>query len=120
MSAKIAKLIIGIVALCLLVGSMSYFFYFNQIKNQTDNNSDREVAITRAQEIFKDFKTSNMDLSNGPCIAEDLIPDWVADLAHNPRQAVDNLFVNQCQSYLAGGAHHFVELDLEGNFIRAN
>jgi hypothetical protein len=59
------------------------------------------------------------DLSAGPCLSNNLIPDWVADIAHNPRQAVDDLPANQCSAYREGQAHHFVELDLDGNLIRA-
>ena len=44
---------------------------------------------------------------------------WVADIVHTPRQAVDDLPENQCQAYRAGKAFRLVELDLDGNVIRA-
>ena len=82
-------------------------------------DGDREAAIARARDIYQEKKSAGVDLSPGPCIAEDLLPDWVADIAHDPRQPVDDLAENQCQSYRQGKARHFVELDPDGNLIRA-
>jgi hypothetical protein len=48
-----------------------------------------------------------------------VLPDWVADIAHRPRQAVDEDPANQCEAIRSGDAHHFVELDPDGNLIRA-
>lgn len=81
--------------------------------------SAAEQAAAKAQEIYNELKNKGTDFSNGPCLAENLMTDWVADIAHKPRQAVDNLPRNQCQSYRNGQAHHFVELDPNGAFIRA-
>jgi hypothetical protein len=47
------------------------------------------------------------------------MPGWVADIAHDPRQEIDNDPANQCQNFLSGEAQHFVELDPEGNLIQA-
>lgn len=90
----------------------------------TNNNlsvvkNDREKAILEAQRIFTEQKTAGIDMSRGPCLSNEVIPDWVADVAHWPRQAIDNDPANQCPAYREGKAHHFVELDPEGNFIRA-
>jgi len=60
-------------------------------------------------------------LEMGYCLL-DPIPtetDWVCDIAHTPRQAVDYSPNNQCQSYLKGLAHHFVEVSPECRLIRA-
>jgi hypothetical protein len=46
-------------------------------------------------------------------------PRWVADMAHDPRQDVDDDPENQCAAYREGKADHFVELDPEGEFIRS-
>jgi hypothetical protein len=42
-----------------------------------------------------------------------------ADIAHYPRLAIDDDPANQCAAYRDGTTHHFVELDPEGNLIRA-
>jgi hypothetical protein len=72
-----------------------------------------------AQALFREKKAQGLDMSNGPCLAEEIIPDWCVDVAHSPREEVDNLPQNQCQSWRAGRVHHFVELDPDGNVIRA-
>lgn len=83
------------------------------------NDTNREEAVHRAKELFRQKQTEGMDLSNGPCLSEEIIQDWCVDVAHNPRQPVDNLPENQCRSYREGRVHHFVELDPQGNVIRA-
>jgi hypothetical protein len=44
--------------------------------------------------------------------------DWVVDVAHNPRQAIDNLPENQCADYREGKVKHFIELDLNGEVTK--
>ncbi|MEM3572883.1 MAG: hypothetical protein QXJ62_01435 [Nitrososphaeria archaeon] len=59
---------------------------------------------------------------NGPCLSDNEpnwnIEDWVCDIAHSPRQPIDDLPENQCQAYRNGSAHHFVELDTSCNLIK--
>lgn len=81
--------------------------------------TDAERATETAQKVFAEMKAAGADMSAGPCLSNEITPDWVADVVHNPRQAVDNLPANQCSAYREGKAHHFVELDTEGNFIKA-
>jgi len=85
-----------------------------EIKKQTD----KDLAIIRAKAVFNVQNSQGMDMSSGPCLSNDLMPDWVLDVAHNPRQEIDNLPENQCASYLEGKANHFVELDPDGNLIK--
>ncbi|MDP2683810.1 MAG: hypothetical protein Q8P20_02025 [bacterium] len=82
-------------------------------------NADKDLATAKAQELYRAAIYNGDDLSNGPCLSNKVLDGWVADIAHNPRQAVDDLPENQCLAYRAGTAKHFVELDLEGNLIRA-
>lgn len=83
------------------------------------NESKRELAIRKARELYEQKKAEGMDFSNGPCLSEEIIPDWCVDVAHDPRQPIDNLPMNMCPSYQQGLVHHFVELDPNGNVIRA-
>jgi hypothetical protein len=85
------------------------------------NPSGSERAVGEAQAAFRQVQLSGRDLSTGPCISESLplLPDWVADIAHDPRQPVDDEPANQCQRYRSGEAHHFVELNTDGQLIRA-
>jgi hypothetical protein len=82
---------------------------------------DNAKAVVEAQHALKAAQNSHADLSDGPCVSESLpgLDDWVADIAHDPRQAVDDDPVNQCERYRSGEAHHFVELTPEGQLIRA-
>ncbi|HEY6771030.1 MAG TPA: hypothetical protein VI035_01120 [Solirubrobacterales bacterium] len=85
------------------------------------SQSDREKAVDEAGAAFRQVEASGQDLSAGPCISDSLpgLPDWVADVAHDPRQDVDDQPQNQCARYRDGDAHHFVELALDGQLIRA-
>lgn len=78
-----------------------------------------DTAVNQAKHIYKQEKEKGRDFSNGPCLSDALLPDWIVDTAHNPRIAMDNLPQNQCPGYFERRAHHFVELDLDGNLIRA-
>jgi len=80
--------------------------------------ADKDLAVAKAKELWRIQFQMETDLSAGPCLSNSVIPDWVADIAHNPRQAVDDQPENQCSAYRDGTAHHFVELDPEGNLIR--
>jgi hypothetical protein len=87
----------------------------------TVNDSTQAVAIAQAKMVFRHTQASGRDLSPGPCIAEQLpeLSDWAVDIAHDPRQAVDDEPGNQCQSFRDGRTHHFVELTPDGQLIRA-
>lgn len=83
--------------------------------------SKREVdtAINQAMLLYRSKIATGEDLSNGPCLSDALMPNWVVDIAHNPRLAIDDLPENQCPSFREGRSDHFVELDLGGSLIRA-
>ncbi len=80
---------------------------------------DRERAIEAAQRLYRRLKAEGVDFSTGPCLSQEIIPDWCVDIAHVPRQQMDGVPENQCASYREGRVHHFVELDPDGNLIRA-
>ena len=80
---------------------------------------EREIAIENCIRICESKLSAKEDLSNGPCLSNNVTTDWVCDVAHSPRQEIDNLAENQCPSYRAGEAHHFVELDPNCNLIKA-
>jgi hypothetical protein len=83
--------------------------------------SDRDRAVDQAQAVYRQSVTSGVALSQGPCIAEQLpgLPDWVVDIAHDPRVPADDDPANQCRRYSSGQAHHVVELDADGTLIKA-
>ncbi|RIK46815.1 MAG: hypothetical protein DCC58_01990 [Chloroflexi bacterium] len=83
------------------------------------SDDEKARAIAAALAVYEQQKQAGVDFSDGPCIAEEVIDDWSVDIAHNPRQEVDNKPENQCQYYRDGKTHHFVELTPEGELIRA-
>jgi len=78
-----------------------------------------ETAVNQARFLYQQEKEKGRDLTNGPCLSDALMPNWVVDIAHSPRLLVDEKQENQCPSFVEGRSQHFVELDLEGNLIRA-
>lgn len=86
---------------------------FSSAKNESDEATKKALAI------YQQRKAAGASLDLGPCLSENLISDWVADIAHNPRSPIDDQPENQCQSFREGKTHHFVELDPQGNIIRA-
>jgi hypothetical protein len=85
------------------------------------SQSDKDKAVAAARVVFHEAQAGGRDLSAGPCISERLpgVSDWAADVAHDPRQPVDDEPANQCSSFRAGQTHHFVELTPDGQLIRA-
>ncbi len=81
--------------------------------------SDVDTAINQANHLYRQEKAKGRDFSTGPCLSDALLPNWVVDIAHNPRLPSDDLPQNQCPAILSGRAQHFVELDPAGNLIRA-
>lgn len=81
---------------------------------------DRTAAINEAKVEYAAAMQKGVDFADGPCISEHLpgLSDWVADVAHDPRQAADDQPQNQCRRARSGDASHFVELDPSGNLIR--
>ena len=82
------------------------------------DDAEEEAAIAAARAAYVKAKAEGEDLSSGPCLGT-ILPNWVADVAHDPRQDVDDRPEDQCEAYRSGEAEHFVELDPDGNVIRA-
>lgn len=128
------KGLFGILSLLLVMSGIAWFYFgtLNTGEEGGDNpdviggfqaldiktrTADPDLAVTKAKEAYRAKVAEEVDLSSGPCIVEDLMPGWVADVAHNPRQPMDDLPENQCAAFREGRAKHFVELDLSGEVI---
>lgn len=99
----------------ILTASITLIKNTNWLTNAPKNEVD--TAVSQAKYLYSLQKTE--DLSSGPCLSDALMPNWVVDITHSPRQPIDDLPENQCPSFREGRNKHFVELDLEGNLIRA-
>lgn len=90
-----------------------------KVKLEQKKLAERNIAKIKCQELCQDgFAADAEDFDKGPCLSNEVIPDWVCDVAHSPRQAVDNDPANQCSAFRDGTAHHFVELDGNCNLIQ--
>lgn len=78
-----------------------------------------EEVITRCIEECKSRKDTE-DFTKGPCLSNEIAPGWVCDIAHDPRQDIDNKPENQCSAYREGKAQHFVELNENCNIIKVH
>ncbi len=116
-ASKVVKALIITIITILVLGVI--YFIAHHKNNPTENLDEiTKDCIALCKNVSK-----SIDLSNGPCISDiysDLWHhnDWVCDVAHYPRQNIDNLPENQCQQYRQGKAHHFVEVDENCNLIR--
>lgn len=87
-----------------------------QVSDET--GAAQEDVIRYGKELIREQQGAGADLASGPCLDNaDAFPGWVIDIAHNPREALDNDPRNQCSAY-PNRAGHFIELDPDGNLIR--
>jgi len=82
------------------------------------DDGERERAIAAAHVAYEEAAAEGTDFADGPCLGV-VLENWVADVAHDPREEVDDRPENQCEAFRSGEAEHFVELDPEGDLIRA-
>jgi len=79
-----------------------------------DSESAKNACINKCQDAL----AAGQDLNNGPCLSNEIAKDWVCDVAHSPRQAVDNNPANQCPAY-GINATHFVEVTPSCEYMRS-
>jgi hypothetical protein len=116
---KISKDLLFILSLTFVILlSLGVYQTFAPAVVDKDNTVEAEIAIARSRNIYKQAVLNEINLSSGPCLSNDLMPGWVLDIVHSPREEIDNLPGNQCQAYVEGRAKHIVEFDLGGNVVR--
>ncbi len=71
---------------------------------------DANALVEKCVSMCKSTRQTGENLSAGPCLSNNLSDGWVCDVAHWPRQAMDNDRANQCPSY-GKTANAFVEVD---------
>lgn len=87
-------------------------------KNGKVDTDFEQALIAKSFSVYLAQKDLGVDFSKGPCLSNEIAKNWVLDIAHQPRQGVDDLPENQCAGFIEGEAAHFIELDPDGNFIR--
>lgn len=106
-------------SLASVIGVALITLYISSTFPKSVKKSELDSAINQAKYLYRLEKEGGRNFQSGPCLSNALMPRWVADIAHQPRQPIDDLPENQCPAYREGRAQHFVELDTEGNLIRA-
>lgn len=112
------KIVLLCIALIVIVVAAYLTLSANDGFSPRAQKSEIDKAVNQARLLFQSRKQEGMDFSNGPCLSDALMSDWVVDIAHNPRLEIDDLSGNQCPAYIEGRAQHFVELDVNGELIR--
>ena len=101
-----------------LIGVLCLSLGLSCINEERATSEEKERAVAEALKAYSEAQRNGADFSNGPCIAEEVIDDWSVDIAHDPRQDVDDKPENQCRFYREGRTHHFVELSPDGTVLR--
>ncbi len=78
--------------------------------------SQKPYILAKARLRYNQAVSKKTDLSSGACLGK-IADDWVLDIAHLPREPIDNLAQNQCNDFRNGTVHHFVEMSPRGEII---
>lgn len=114
-----SKQVLFLLTLTMILITAVMVLYLNYNPDSFTPKSELDSAVNQAKHLFSLRKEGGENFLSGPCLSDSLMKGWVVDIVHSPRQPIDNLVQNQCPSFLDGRAIHFVELDIEGNFVRA-
>lgn len=101
-------LILSILFVILLAGCVS------QTKPKGENfESLKQECIQACENALEQGR----NLTNGPCLLDPMENEnWVCDVAHEPRQLVDDKPENQCSSY-GKTAKYFIEVTPNCEYI---
>lgn len=110
------RIIVGFVVGALFFAG-AYLAYANTFKAKDSGSASDLSPRQTCEKLCSRALAEGMDLSNGPCLSGNITTGWVCDVAHSPRQAVDNEPINQCPEY-GKSAQHFVEVSPSCIFIR--
>ncbi len=93
--------------------------------NPLVNPDANKPAEQLAQESCVTLCTANVaslkTVENGPCLSDLFkfdVNDYVCDIVNEPRIAVDDLNVNQCQEFLNGDKNYFVEVNTKCELVK--
>ncbi len=115
------RTILLLLTLVVITATSLATYYINTKKSsqyRAGISGEADRAVQMAKEQYQIKKKAGVDFRLGPCLDNNLMTNWVADIVHNPRVRSDNQPENECSNYLIGKAQHFVELDVEGNVVR--
>lgn len=105
-----------IIAVIAVVITVVVLAFTPNSKNQTSNTRKYQDIEQKAISLYLKNKKANINFTSGPCLGT--VDGYAVDIAHSPRQAIDDLPKNQCPNYVNGKVTHFVELTEGGSIIR--
>ena len=106
-------IVVGVLIILAGVGS-----YFISLPDKYANNID--IAKERCTEQCIKAQGLGRDLSEGPCLSNEIVEGWVCDVVHSPRVSlIDDKAQNQCSAYSEHKATHFVEVSPLCKIVRA-
>lgn len=114
---KIALLPLLVFALFLLSGCVEEKVIVNEVSTYEKVESQK-AEFNAVNECIEACSKATIPLSNGPCLLNPMFnPEWVCDVAHSPRQEIDNQIENQCSAF-GKTASHFIEVTPECELIK--
>lgn len=81
--------------------------------------AQKPVVMLRARIRYLQARAEKVDFERSPCLGK-IDKDWMLDIAHLPRQEMDDFPENQCRDYREGKVGHFVEMTPKGEVIVIN
>ena len=87
-------------------------------KEASEYTEFEQMLIIKAKDIFDKKTAEGLLMDKSPCLSNELANGWVLDIAHDPREPIDNLPENQCLDFREGRAKHFIELSPKGKVIQ--
>ena len=76
-----------------------------KIDEVRQRQEDKIQATLKYQELCQNqLTTDGQNFDIGQCLSNEIIADWVCDIAHEPRQVVDDDPANQCSAFRTGQA----------------
>ncbi len=109
-----------IVPLLLLAGAMIGSTLYYVIPKSVNYSTKYSKIIEDCVSLCRMARSNGLDLSRGPCLSDMYNWDhkgWVCDVAHWPRESVDDMEENQCRNWWVE-ARNFVEVDPDCRPIR--
>lgn len=109
------------VLIVVIMATSGCIYLYSETVPSVEEGSVQELVVSVCVQACREALDAGQDLDAGPCLLDPIPenPKWVCDVAHDPRQPVDNLRENQCDAWHAGTAEHFVEVTPTCDFIRA-
>jgi len=67
-----------------------------KVQLEQKRQAEKTLATFKCQELCQfELSVGDANFLSGPCLSEEIIPDWACDIAHSPRQDADNDPANQ-------------------------